>query len=111
MSRNDEFRKTTYNAAGGSWTEVKASPEDMAEARKNPKIAAAMDRRAAFEDAIKSGDAKKSESLIDNSYEREEHNKKFNPRPKGPHADELEAASKNGGLIFTTQYLDSMGDR
>lgn len=45
------------------------------------------------------------------SYQVQAAHDKFNPRPKGPHADELEAASKNGGLIMTTQALDSMGDK
>lgn len=75
------------------------------------KLDAAMARRRSFEGAVKSGDSKKAEGLIETSYERDEYDNKFNPRPKGPHADELEAASKNGGLTMTTQALDSMGDK
>ena len=75
------------------------------------KLNAAMARRTAFEGAVKSGDSKKAEGLIETSYERDEYDKKFNPRPKGPHADELDKARKNGGLTMTTQAMDSMGDR
>jgi len=45
------------------------------------------------------------------SYQVEAAHNKHNPRPKGPHSDALEAASKNGGLTFTTQYLDSQDDK
>ena len=45
------------------------------------------------------------------SYDVEAAHEKHNPRPKGPHADELEAASKNGGLTMTTQAMDSKDDR
>ena len=75
------------------------------------KLDAAMARRRSFEGAIQSGDSKKAEELIETSYERDEHDKRFNPRPKGPHSDALETASKNGGLTFTTQWLDSKDDK
>jgi len=45
------------------------------------------------------------------SYQVQAAHDKFNPRPKGPHADELDEARKNGGLTMTTQAMDSMGDR
>jgi len=45
------------------------------------------------------------------SYQVQAAHDKFNPRPKGPHADELDEARKNGGLTFTTQWLDSQDDK
>jgi hypothetical protein len=75
------------------------------------KLDATIAKRKAFKSAMDSGDSKKAESLIESSYDQNDYNNKFNPAPKGPHADALEAASKNGGLTFTTQWLDSQGDR
>ena len=80
---------------------------DFHEAKLNAIIA----RRTDFKSAIESGDSKKAEGLIESSYDRDEYDNKFHPRPKGPHSDALEAASKNGGLTFTTQWLDSKDDK
>jgi hypothetical protein len=49
--------------------------------------------------------------LATDSYQVEAVHDKFNPRPKGPHADKLDEARKNGGLTITTQYLDSKDDK
>jgi hypothetical protein len=45
------------------------------------------------------------------SYQVQAAHDKFNPAPKGPHADELAEARKKGGLTITTQYLDSKDDK
>ena len=45
------------------------------------------------------------------SYQVEAAHNKHNPRPKGPHADEVDKARKKGPLTITTQYLDSQDDK
>ncbi len=45
------------------------------------------------------------------SYQVEAAHNKHNPRPKGPHADEVDEARKKGPLTITTQYIDSQDDK